>query len=135
MTKSVNVSLQSQKQPPELYCKKISSQRFCKFQWKTSSGLQACNFTKKRRQHRCFSEVCKWFKNTHFEEHPGTTTSLICSMSVSAYACFKILLRNHLKLVMLTLYRKWSSSLRISSVNVTKSAVSCGFGHIYWRNS
>ena len=25
-------------------------------------------------------------------------------------------------------------SLRISSVNVTKSEVSCGFGHIYWRN-
>ena len=22
----------------------------------------------------------------------------------------------------------------ISSINVTKSAVSCGFGHIYWRN-
>ena len=24
--------------------------------------------------------------------------------------------------------------LRIPSVNVTKSVVSCGFGHIYWRN-
>ena len=24
--------------------------------------------------------------------------------------------------------------LRISSVNVTKSAVFCGFDHIYWRN-
>ena len=30
--------------------------------------------------------------------------------------------------------KKWSFPLRISSVNVTKSAVSCGFGHIYWRN-
>ena len=29
---------------------------------------------------------------------------------------------------------KWSFPLRISSVNVTKFAVSCGFGHIYWRN-
>ena len=28
---------------------------------------------------------------------------------------------------------KKSFSLRISSVHVTKSAVSCGFGHIYWR--
>ena len=27
-----------------------------------------------------------------------------------------------------------SFSLRISSVNVTKSVVSCRFGHIYWRN-
>ena len=31
--------------------------------------------------------------------------------------------------------QKMNFLLRISSVNVTKSAVSCGFGHIYWRNS
>ena len=35
----------------------------------------------------------------------------------------------------LTLHKKWSFSLWISLVIVTKSAVSCGFGHIYWRNS
>ena len=34
----------------------------------------------------------------------------------------------------MTLHKKWHFPLRISSVNVTKSAVSCGFGHIYWRN-
>ena len=33
-----------------------------------------------------------------------------------------------------TLHKKWSCPLRIFSVNVTKSAVSCEFGHIYWRN-
>ena len=34
-----------------------------------------------------------------------------------------------------TLHKKWSFPLRISPVNVTKSAaLSCGFGHIYWRN-
>ena len=32
------------------------------------------------------------------------------------------------------LHRKWSFPLRISTVNVTKFTVSCGFGHIYWRN-
>ena len=32
------------------------------------------------------------------------------------------------------LYTKWSFPSRISSVNVFKSAVSCGFGHIYGRN-
>ena len=32
------------------------------------------------------------------------------------------------------LYKKLSFLLRISSVNVTKSAVSCGFGQIYLRN-
>ena len=30
--------------------------------------------------------------------------------------------------------QKWSFALIISSVNVTKSAVFCGFGHIYERN-
>ena len=30
--------------------------------------------------------------------------------------------------------KKRNLPLRISSVNVAKSAVSCGFGHIYWRN-
>ena len=30
--------------------------------------------------------------------------------------------------------KNWSFSLRISSVNVTKSAENFGFGHIYWRN-
>ena len=33
-----------------------------------------------------------------------------------------------------TLHEKWRFSLIISSVNLTKSAVSCGFCHIYWRN-
>ena len=30
--------------------------------------------------------------------------------------------------------KKWSFPFKMSSVNVTKSAVSCGFGNIYWRN-
>ena len=30
--------------------------------------------------------------------------------------------------------QKWSLSLRVSSANINKPAVSCGFGHIYWRN-
>ena len=33
----------------------------------------------------------------------------------------------------LTAQKKWSFPLRISPVNVTKSAVSSGFGHICWR--
>ena len=32
------------------------------------------------------------------------------------------------------LRRKWNFPLRISSVNVTRSADNCGFGHISWRN-
>ena len=34
----------------------------------------------------------------------------------------------------MTLHKKSSFSLRISSVNETKSARTCGFGQIYWRN-
>ena len=34
-----------------------------------------------------------------------------------------------------SLHKEWTFLLlRISSVNMTKSAVNCGFGHIYWRN-
>ena len=33
-----------------------------------------------------------------------------------------------------SLNKKWSFQLRISSVNVTKSAGNCGFGYIYGRN-
>ena len=32
------------------------------------------------------------------------------------------------------LHKKWSFPLTISSINVTKSAVSCGYRHIHWRN-
>ena len=33
-----------------------------------------------------------------------------------------------------SLHKKWNFPLRISSINMTKSAENCGFGHIYWRN-
>ena len=38
-------------------------------------------------------------------------------------------------MILNTLHRKRSLQLRISLVNKTKSAVSCGSGHIYWRNT
>ena len=53
--------------------------------------------------------------------------------------CFTAVVLNLNKFVTIdfnkrTLHKKWSFPLRISSINVTKSAVSCGFGYIYWRN-
>ena len=36
--------------------------------------------------------------------------------------------------VQLSLHKKWSLPVGNSAVNVTKSAVSCGFSHSYWRN-
>ena len=53
------------------------------------------------------------FKNLHYIFKP---TLLLCS--------FWLLLG----LVKVSLHKKWSFPLRISSVNVTKSSVSCGFG-------
>ena len=38
------------------------------------------------------------------------------------------------EILAISLHKKWSFPLRISSVNVTKPAVSFVFGHIYWRN-
>ena len=37
-------------------------------------------------------------------------------------------------LIQISLYKKWSFPLRISSENEAKSAGKYGFGHIYWRN-
>ena len=34
-----------------------------------------------------------------------------------------------------TLDKKWGFPLRVSLLYVTKPEVSCGFGHIYWKNS
>ena len=54
--------------------------------------------------------------------------------------CFTVVVLNLNKFLTIDfnkqiLNKKWNFPLRISSVNVTKSAVSCGFDHIYWRNS
>ena len=37
-------------------------------------------------------------------------------------------------LPLIIVHKEWSFQLRISSVNLAKSAVSCGFHHICWRN-
>ena len=41
--------------------------------------------------------------------------------------CWKLLRK------LFSLHKKWSFPLRISSVYVTEFAVSCRFGHVYWR--
>ena len=44
------------------------------------------------------------------------------------------LLKSYVPSNILHCTKVWSIPLMISSVNVTKSAVPCGFGHIYWKN-
>ena len=53
--------------------------------------------------------------------------------------CQNPVVKYHSKSIMkalkeLKLRKRWSFPFGISSVNVTKSAGNCGFGHIYWRN-
>ena len=43
-------------------------------------------------------------------------------------------LKTRISVLTILLHKKWIFPLRISSVNVTKSEVSYGFGHIYRRN-
>ena len=95
------------------------------------AGLKPCNFIKKRLQHRFFSmNIAKILrtailKNLYEQLLLNIIVKLIASISTGIQRL------------------KWDSAsyrnvnaqksfpLRISSVNVTKSAVSSGFGHIY----
>ena len=77
-----------QKKPPEVFLKKTFSkitqylqQNACVGVLKSfNKGLQACNYIKKRLQHRCFRQTfCrmqKFFRNTFFEKYLRTAASL-----------------------------------------------------------
>ena len=72
------------------------------------------SFIKKSLQHRCF---------------PVNIAKFLRTLNLN------IITRNRKFLfVSRALHKKWSFPLRTSLVNVTKFAVSCGFGHIYWIN-
>ena len=95
----------SQKQPLEVFCKKG---------W-----------------HRCFPVNVSKFLRIPFSQY--ITVWLLLNSQ-----CFESLLilnteQQHIKNI--TLHKKRSFPLRISSVTVTKSPGNCGFGHIYWTNS
>ena len=47
------------------------------------AGLKACNFIKKRLQHRCFPNICEIFKNTYFyRTHPVAASGNISLLSL-----------------------------------------------------
>ena len=52
---------------------------------------------------------------------------------ISIFLC-DVFRQNLLQWAKKTLHNEWSFPFKISSVNVTKSAVFCRFGHLYWRN-
>ena len=96
--------------------------------WANSSqNLSGCSML--------FWNVC-WYRQ---REHDKITvfdfllwTSLIIFLKFCKNFFWNILLK--WSILDITMHKKWSFPLRISSVNVTKSAVSCRFGHIYCRN-
>ena len=67
------------------YIRGKSSHRRCSMKkavLKNFADLKACNFIRKRLQHRCWvlqhtCKYCKIFKNTYFEEHLQTVASVI----------------------------------------------------------
>ena len=133
------------KQPLKVFYKKCCS-------WNISiknAGLEACSFIKKRLQYMCFPvniakflrtpfwrtsvNSCFWLNSssalTFFLKVFDTFPKLLAALSILFWLC-----GNFIEVVYWTLHKKWSFPLRISSLNVTKSAGNCGFGHIYWRN-
>ena len=73
------------------------------------------------------------FKNSHFLKYESWFFSKVGMLTVIEFSN-EVLLAFKLPWFFLSLHKKWSFWLSISSVNMTKSAVSCGFGYIYWRN-
>ena len=74
--------------------------------------------TKKSREYKLYNNIGE-FQQWNEEGHFGY---MYWNCSINNWSgCF-------------SLHKKWSFALRISSVNVPKSARNCGFGHIYWRN-
>ena len=51
------------------------------------------------------------------------------------WSFFRKNLMSESDVIFLSLHKKWSFPLRISSINVTSSAECCEFGYIYWINS
>ena len=150
-----------------MFCKKECSWKFHEFHRKTyvldslfskAAGLQACNFTKKRLQKRCFpvkfakflrtrilKDICKRLVlGSRLQQFRlwAIKWSLCLIFKEFSFLAILTILSSHAfpnegnsYYVSVTLFKKWRFPLKISSINVTKSAVTWGFGHIYWRNS
>ena len=96
------------------------------------------NFIKITLWHGCYSVhllhiiMKPFYKNTHGWQLLNLHSNINQASDTKKITNCVTQRRKKEKLVIL--HKKWSFPLRISSVNVTKSAVFCGFGHIYLRN-
>ena len=84
-----------------------------------------------------------WHTETQFEPFIEIrdlihVVAVVTILFVSFPRLLLILFLNHVSfinvLAILRTDKNWSFPSRISSVNMTKYAGNCGFGHIYWRN-
>ena len=82
--------------------------------------MKACNFITKILQHRCFSlNLVTFF---YYVEHLLTVAFVFSNYSTFCHT-FGTIPKITFKVRKITLHRKWSFPLQISSANVTKSAV------------
>ena len=90
-----------------------------------------------------FGKRDQWMSTRSLRAHGGRGDSLFPSTYIRVNTNSDKDMQTQQEFVMMetshqnsTLHKKWSFTLRIFSVNVTKSwPVSCRFDHIYWRNS
>ena len=118
--------------------------------FKKVTGLDDCKLIKKRLQHsyfptkfakllrspflentlsNCFWILIYWYRKKLFQycSWYQWNSKDVCWQQFAGF--------RQPVLPVTSLLKKSSFSLRIFSVNVTKSTASSGFGHIYWRNS
>ena len=87
---------------------------------------------KKTFRHRCFLvNFTKFLRVLFFMENIRWLFLKSLSQNTFARIAGKYWL---VKVNIIPLHKKWSFPLRISSVNLNKSAGNCKFAHIYWRN-
>ena len=90
--------------------------------WKETSNIKACNFIKKRLQHRCFPvKYYEIFKSSFFIEYLRWLLLLV----VNKLKIIFISLDTGIKLFLL-LHKKWSFLLRNSLANANRFAAFCG---------
>ena len=88
--KCITFTISLQKQPPEVFCNKRCSKKFCKIHMKAPVpesffwwSCKACNFIKKRLWQRCFPvNFAKFLRTPFVTEHLWTTASEPNSMKL-----------------------------------------------------
>ena len=102
-------------------------------------SLSDCNWNRTQNHLVCkrtLNHLAKWLSVLLRTDSGFEYSCNLPNIFSQNFAVRKSIKRNFIMLMagIQSLHKKWSFPLRISSVNVTKSAVSCGFGHIYCKN-